>query len=647
MCGIAGWFDVHGRSSPDQGLIKAMADSIRHRGPDGDGFHFEPGLALAHRRLAIIDLDTGQQPMETENGRVVVVFNGEIYNYRSIREGLIGRGHRFTTQSDTEVLLRAWMEWGPGCVDHLQGMFAFALWDRQSQSLFLARDRLGEKPLYYCILRDESLLFASELKALLVDPRVQRKIDPCAVEEYFSFGYIADPRTIYCDVRKLEAGHSLTFTRGSAPRLRQFWDATPLVHEDRGLACAADELRQQLQSSVVAQLVADVPVGTFLSGGVDSSAVTALAASRVPDSLNSFTIGFSDPKFDERQHAREVALRYHVRQFTSEASGNETDLVEELPKIFDEPFGDSSALPTLLLAKLASTTVKVALSGDGGDELFAGYRRYFFHNREESLRGVMPAQARKVIFGNLAKIYPQLDWLPRPLRARQTFRELSCSSAEGYFHNVSVLDDDTREKLFSPSFARELSGYRASEVISKHMAKAPTDDPVTAAQYVDIKTWLVSDILTKVDRTSMSCGLEVRVPMLDEHLVRWSLGLPLSMKLSRRDGKIVLKRALEPLLPQNILYRKKQGFSVPLASWFRGSLGRELAISLTNSSLCSEYLDTGFAQHLLSCHQKGWRDYSRALWLIWMFMGFLETTHVRGGYRLTPPSVHDSLTQSV
>jgi asparagine synthase (glutamine-hydrolysing) len=627
MCGIAGWFDTQGDRPADRSLIKSMADSIRHRGPDGEGFHFEPGLALAHRRLAIIDLNTGQQPMFSSDEQIVIVFNGEIYNYRELQQQLEGRGYKFVTCSDTEVIINAWKAWGSRCVEYLQGMFAFALWDRQKKTLFLARDRLGEKPLYYSLLRDGSLIFGSELKALLVDPRLERKIDPCAVQDFFSLGYVADPKTIYQGVKKLAAGHCLIIEKGRAPRENQFWDAVPIEFSSGDLNSVADELRDRLQSSVKAQLIADVPVGSFLSGGVDSSAITAMAALQVAGALNAFTIGFDDPRFDERQYANSVAQRYGVRQYSEVASADDFGIVSKIPGIFDEPFGDSSALPTLILAELASRTVKVALSGDGGDELFAGYRRYFFHNREERVRGLLPAGARRAVFGTLGRIYPQFDWLPRPFRARQTFRELSCDAAEGYFHNVSILNEDVCASLFSSALRNDVAGYRTVDIFSNLMKNAPSDDPITVAQYVDIKTWLVGDILTKVDRTAMSVGLEVRVPMLDGDFVRWSLGLPKLFKLSGDTGKLILKRALEPLLPKNILYRQKQGFSIPLSRWFKGPFGEAFEQELDTRGQLEQFIDVRAARQLLQQHRNGWADNSRALWLLWMFNGFLTQTH--------------------
>ncbi|HVZ70374.1 MAG TPA: XrtA/PEP-CTERM system amidotransferase [Rhizomicrobium sp.] len=626
MCGICGWFDTAGERPPSKGLIKAMNDAIYHRGPDGEGFHFAPGIAFGHRRLAIIDLSTGDQPKFDESGNVCITFNGEIFNYRELRKELQDKQHRFITSSDTEVILEAWKQWGRDCVNYLSGQFAFVLWDAKERTLFLARDRLGEKPLYYSFLPDRTFIFGSELKALAQHPDLPRRIDPCAIEEFFALGYICDPRTIYEGVEKLPAGHTLTITRGKAPILAQYWDPKPGRNDCKSLDDAAHQLLDRLAAAVKSQLVADVPVGAFLSGGTDSSATMALMAKACNHPVECFTIGFDNPKYDERPYAAQVAQRYGGRQHVETMTGYETDTVELLPGIFDEPFGDSSALPTYEVARLARKHVTVSLSGDAGDELFAGYRRYAFHSREEHLRGLLPQSVRGPLFGFLGNIYPQIDWAPRMFRARQTFRELSHDTAHGYFHNVSVLADDLRAQLFSDRLRKDLGGYCAADVIARHMKNAPMDDVVGIAQYIDLKTWLVGDILVKVDRTAMANSLETRVPMLDPGFVEWSLGLKPEFKLKNGEGKRVLKRALEPLLPHELLYRAKQGFSVPLADWFRGPLGEHfrLAMQTPGGLAASGYFDTGFIDTMVAQHRGGLRDHSRTLWLLWMFQRFLE-----------------------
>jgi asparagine synthase (glutamine-hydrolysing) len=630
MCGIAGWFDIAGERPPDRALIRAMTDAIRHRGPDGEGFYFAPGLGLGHRRLAVIDLATGDQPMSSADGSATIVFNGEIYNFRELRSELAARGHRFVTESDTEVILHAWREWGEACLARFTGMFAFALWDEPSRTLFLARDRLGEKPLYYAMLADQTVLFGSELKALLVQPDLPRRIDPCAMEEFFALGYIAEPRTIYRDVLRLPAGTSLSLRRASKPELNSYWQPVARAPVTGNADSVADALIEKLTAVVKAELVSDVPIGAFLSGGVDSSGTAALMAQSAGVPINCFTIGFEDRGFDETRFAADVAARYGANHVVQRMRGTETDFVSRLPRIFDEPFGDSSALPALALMELARKHVTVALSGDAGDEVFAGYRRYAFHAREERVRHLVPARGRAALFGTLARAYPQLDWAPRFLRLRHTFEELSLDGLHGYFANLSVTDDATRRTLFSPSLKRSLGGYHAVDVIKHHWAQAPDRDPIALAQYVDLKTWLPGDILTKVDRTAMACSLEVRVPMLDHRFVEWALGLPTALKIVRGERKFVLKRAFERLVPREVLYRPKQGFSVPLASWFRGALGEAFRrdISGPTGLAASGYFDVTIVESLIAEHRSGHRDHSRTLWLLWMFQSFLAEVHV-------------------
>ncbi len=639
MCGIAGWFDVKGERPPDRGLVKAMSDAIAHRGPDGEGFYFAPGVGFGHRRLAVIDLVTGDQPMFSTDGSVCIIFNGEIYNFKALRNKLQLKGHRFVSQSDTEVIINAWKEWGRDCVTRLTGMFAFALWDQREKTLFLARDRLGEKPLYYSMLADQTLVFGSELKALLVHPLLKREIDPKAVEEFFALGYIAEPRTIYSAVQKLPAGSTLLVRRGQEPDLRGYWDPKPAVISPGELASLEDSLVERLGAIVASQLVADVPVGAFLSGGVDSSGTMALMAKASSGPIAAFTIGFNDADHDETSYARKVAERYHAHHIVERMHGTESDFVERLPEIFDEPFGDSSALPAYVLMQLARKSVTVALSGDGGDELFAGYRRYAFHAREESIRRLVPQAIRQPVLGFMADLYPQMDWAPRFMRASHTLRELSLSSLMGYFWNVSVVDDEQRSALFSARLREALNGYHASDVLNRHAQNAPTDDPVTLAQYLDLKTWLPGDILVKVDRTAMACSLEVRVPMLDHTFVDWALGLPLACRQSNGHSKVLLKRAFERLVPREVLYRPKQGFSVPLAAWFRGPLGEHFRARLRSKSdfAAGDHLNRQSVEALISQHQSGRYDHSRVLWLVWMFEAFMEREQCAGSPPVRQP----------
>jgi asparagine synthase (glutamine-hydrolysing) len=444
-------------------------------------------------------------------------------------------------------------------------------------------------------------------------------------------GYIAEPRTIYRSVKRLAPGTYLLARKGrELATPKAYWDATAKPVSG-GAKQLEDSLVEKLGAATKAQLVADVPVGAFLSGGTDSSATAALMAKASPEPIHCFTIGFEDKRFDETRYARMVAERYGARHEVDIATSGDLDSVHLLARIFDEPFGDSSALPTYLLARMAAKRVKVALSGDGGDELFAGYRRYAFHVREEAVRRFLPAPIRSALFGIPARIYPQLDWAPRFLRARHTLEELGAGTADGFFMNLSVIEDRDRLALYAKPMRDGLGDYRASDLIKSWMAKAPTTDPLASAQYVDVKTWLPGDILTKVDRAAMASGLEVRVPMLDHDFVDWALGLPESVKLAGGEGKVVFKRALERLVPREVLYRPKQGFSVPLADWFRGDFGLAFdgAVKRSAGTELPQFVNIKTVQALLDQHRRGSRDNSRTLWLVWMFERFLSEVHSR------------------
>lgn len=625
MCGITGIFDTTGKAEIDWRALSVMNESQFHRGPDEGGIHVEPGLGFGHRRLSIIDLSSGQQPLFNEDNSVVVVFNGEIYNFVDLMPELKALGHTFRTHCDTEVIVHAWEEWGEDCVHRFRGMFAFALWDRSKQTLFLARDRLGVKPLYYSLLPDGMFLFGSELKALSAHPGLKREIDPCAVEEYFAYGYIPEPRTIFKSAQKLSPGHCLTLTRGKPlPKPQKYWDIPfksvgPISEVD-----AEQELIARLKEAVKIRLVAEVPLGAFLSGGVDSGAVVAMMAELSKEPVNTCSIAFTDPRFNEAEYAAKVANRYHTQHNTGQVDPDDFALIDRLAMLYDEPYADSSALPTYRVCELAKKSVTVALSGDGGDENLAGYRRYRFHMSEEKLRSFLPLGVRRPLFGWLGAIYPKADWAPRVFRAKNTFEALARDSVEGYFHSVSLLGDNLRSRLFSASFVKELQGYRAVEVLKSHAAHSPTDDPISFVQYLDMKTYLPGDILTKVDRASMAHALEVRVPLLDHKFVEWTSGLPSGYKLHDGEGKYIFKKALASHLPDDILYRPKMGFAVPLASWFRGPLKNRMRQSVLGSRLADcGIFNRDFLIHLVDEHEAGRRDYSAPLWSLLMFDAFL------------------------
>jgi asparagine synthase (glutamine-hydrolysing) len=629
MCGIAGIFDYRGRRDADRRLLRRMTDIIVHRGPDGDGFHYAPGVGLGHRRLAIVDLAGGDQPIYNEDHTVCIVYNGEIYNFQPLMTELSALGHVFRTRCDTEVIVHAWEEWGEACLDRFNGMFAFALLDERRETLFLARDRLGEKPLYYSFLSDGRLLFASELKSLLCCPQLDRRLDPQAVEEFFALGYIPDPRSIYSGVHKLAPAHCLLIRRGEdPPQPHAYWQLRFVDGSATRKEEAEEELISRLHQSVRMRMIADVPLGAFLSGGVDSSAVVAMMAGLQAEPVSTFSISFGTKGFDESPYAAMIAGRYDTDHHLRAVDPDSFDLLDRLAAIYDEPFGDSSALPTLRVCAVARENVTVALSGDGGDEVFAGYRRYRWHCVEERLRRVIPQGLRGPLFGALGALYPKLDWAPRPLRAKATLEELARDTDEAYFASVSVCSDDLRRRLFSPALTAELQGYNAIEVLKEHMTQCGSEDPLSRVQYADIKTYLPGDILTKVDRASMASSLEVRVPLLDHTLVEWAARLAPQLKLRGREGKYVFKSALEPYVPPEILYRPKQGFAVPLAAWFRGPLRRRLRETLSGPALCDSGLfDVAAITALLDQHQSGERNHSAALWTLSMFESFLRRIH--------------------
>jgi asparagine synthase (glutamine-hydrolysing) len=626
MCGIVGIFDMRQMRDIDLPLLTRMNETQHHRGPVEGGVHRERGVGFGHRRLSIIDLSSGQQPLFNEDHSVVVVFNGEIYNFVALMEELTRLGHTFRTRCDTEVIVHAWEEWGEACVERFRGMFGFALWDRNSQTMFLARDRLGIKPMYCALLDDGMFLFGSELKALMSIPGLSRELDPCAVEEYFAYGYVPEPRTIFKSAFKLQPGHTLTLKAGGAmPAQKKFWDVPFKPHAPMTGEEAEQELIVKLRDAVQSHMVADVPLGAFLSGGVDSSAVVAMMAGMSSEPVNTCSIGFNDQAYDESEYAAEVAKQYKTSHYRETVDKDDYGLIDTLARLYDEPYADSSAIPTYRVCELARKRVTVALSGDGGDENFAGYRRYRYAMAEERVRSALPASLRKPMFGFLGNVYPKADWAPRMFRAKTTFEALARDLVDGYFHGVSVMPDRVRAQLFSDGFKRSLQGYSAIEVMRGHAANSPTDDPLSIIQYVDMKTWLPGDILTKVDRASMAHALEVRVPLLDHEFVEWASGVPSSLKLRGQEGKYLLKKSLEPHLSHDILYRDKMGFSIPLASWFRGPLRDHVRQALLGPTLADTgFFNMPFLKEMVEQHQSGRRDYTAPMWTLLMFEAFLR-----------------------
>ncbi|MBY0336534.1 MAG: asparagine synthase (glutamine-hydrolyzing) [Acetobacteraceae bacterium] len=625
MCGLVGIFEPLRPATPSLGRLRAMADAVSHRGPDGEGFHAEPHLGLGHRRLSFVDLAAGAQPMATPDGEVTVAFNGEIYNHGSLRRELEALGHRHRTRSDTECLLHGWRAWGPGLLDRLTGMFAIALWDRGKGELLLARDRLGEKPLHYAPLPEGGLGFASELGALFALPAVSRGIDPAAIEDYLALGYIPDPATAYAGIRRLPAAHMLLLRRGRALELapRRYWQAPRRAARTSDAAPAA--LANRLEMAVRGQLMADVPIGAFLSGGVDSASVVALAAPALATSgqcLSTFTIGFPGPD-DERPAAAELAARFATRHEAEAGPDDYLAAADEVAAIFQEPFGDHSAVPTLAVCRLARRRVKGALSGDGGDEVFGGYRRHRFHVLASAARRLLPAPVRREVVGRLASLYPKLDRAPRWLRAKHTLTEISLDAAVAYYRSAAKLQDEARRGLLSAPLRAALDGHDPSARFAALIGEADPDDPLLQAQYADIHTYLPGDILVKTDRTSMAVSLELRAPLLDHGLVSWGMSLPARDKMRGGHGKRVLREAMAGRLPADLLWGRKRGFADSLAPAFRAR-AEELSRRLSRPALRdAALLDAGAVRRLVEEHASGARDHAQPLWQLLVLEAWL------------------------
>src|SRR5882762_506230 len=631
MCGIAGIFCVNSSRLVDPAQIDRMASAIRHRGPD-DGAHYVSGpVGLGHRRLSIIDLKTGSQPMLSEDGSLAIVFNGEIYNFHSLREQLAAKGYRFRTTSDTEAILYAYDAFGEDCVRHLRGMFAFAIWNARSSELFLARDRLGIKPLYYS-WDGSRLAFGSEIKAILEDGKDGRQIDLEAVDDYLTYLYVPSPKTIFRDIRKLPPATTLTVSARGL-RTSSYWDVSFECGDGRSESEYIEELVERVRDSVRVHLVSDVPVGAFLSGGIDSSAVVSFIAEILGRPVITSSIGFGERAYDELPYARQMAQLLHTDAYEKIVRADAVDILDSLVWHYDEPFADSSMVPTYYVSQVARERATVALSGDGGDEAFAGYERYQFDLFENRIRGWLPASIRGPLFGALGGIYPKADWLPRPLRGKTLLTSLSLSGERGYFRTMTWMDARLRARIYRPEFQRALQGYDPFTVLEPHFARTKGWDPLSRIQYVDMKSYLPDDILTKVDRASMAHSLEVRVPLLDHEVIEFAAKIPPGLRIRGGQGKYIFKKALASRLPREILYRRKMGFTVPLAEWFRGPLRTIFEEQvLEDGAFTSHLLDPAGIRSLWTGHQRGTHNFATQLWALLVFE--------RWGRRFAPSMSH-------
>jgi asparagine synthase (glutamine-hydrolysing) len=605
MCGICAVCVEDPRATADVALAEAMTRSLAHRGPDGHGLHVDGPVALGHRRLSIIDLATGDQPIYNEDRSVSVVFNGEIYNYQELRGELQRRGHCFSTESDTEVIVHQYEEDGDRCLDAFNGMFAFALWDARRRRLLAARDRYGEKPVYYCI-RGGRLLLASELKAILVDASIPRHVDLAALDDYLSYGYIPAPRTIFAGIQKLPAGHYLVWERGQLTIHTFSRDAAP-TDVRRSEEEWVQMLLSALDDSIRLRLRSDVPIGAFLSGGVDSNGIVALASRQLSKPLQTFSVGFGEADFDELALARLTAKRYGTDHHEIVVTDADISELANLVQHFDEPFGDPSMVPTYYIAREARRFVKVCMSGDAGDEVFGGYEHYQQALRHERLDRTLPRPLRRGI-GSLGAA------LPDHVIGKGWMQRLGAERATRYHRQLGIFDADERVQLLRPEVA-------ASVCRRPHLFEpffmGPTRDLLATCQLVDQKTYLPEDVLVKVDRAAMRCALEVRIPFLDYRVVELANAMPATMKVCGATQKYVLRRLLRDVVPVEVLAGPKRGFGIPIRHWFRGELKRYARDRLLGTSSRSrEYILPGAVERLLGAHERGGRDLSERIWTL-------------------------------
>jgi asparagine synthase (glutamine-hydrolysing) len=612
MCGIAGHVSV---DHPNAGLVRRMCELIEHRGPDGSGFHDDEQAALGMRRLAIIDIAGSEQPVYNEDRTVAAVFNGEIYNYQKLRSDLIRHGHRFTTGGDSECLVHLYEEHGDDLVHWLRGMFAFAIWDAPQRRLMLARDRVGKKPLFW---RDDgtSLVFGSELKSLVADPAVVRSLDLVALHHYLTYQYVPAPWSIYQGIQKLPPGHIAVWQDG-VTKVTRYWRLDCTESAVASVPEAAEQLRELLLEATRIRMISERPLGAFLSGGVDSAAVVAAMSRQMPEPVKTFCIGFEDSRFDERAYARQVARHYGTEHHEYVVTPTALDILPKLAWHFDEPFADSSAIPSFYVAEISSKNVTVVLTGDGGDESFGGYRRY------ELMRQAARIPMSRFSRPGLRRIGSSLvlrSTSGSPIKSAGRILELLAEPGPTrYARLISYFTPEQKLELYSDALREELCMVDSYSIVEQALADSRARSEVARVMEVDVNTYLPGDLLAKVDITTMACSLEARSPFLDHHLMEWAAHLPGRLKVRSGTTKYLLKQAMAPWLPADLLTRPKQGFGVPLASWLRNDL-RELSRDVLTDRMARS---RGLFRHqvvsrLLDEHDRG-RDHSARIWALIQF----------------------------
>lgn len=611
MCGIAGIYGPEGKMTAEERrqMIGRMCDVIRHRGPDDVGHYIDGGLALGMRRLSIIDLSTGHQPLSNEDGTIWIVFNGEIYNFAELRSDLESRGHFFRTRTDTETIIHLYEEEGEDCVKKLRGMFAFAIWDQRERKIVLARDRVGKKPLHFTLV-GETFLFGSEIKSLLQHPEVKREVDLESISDYLSFGYVPDPATAFRGISKLPPGHTLVYQNGLI-RTNCYWD---FVYDDAAREPHSSEqdyvvrLRELIEEAVRLRLVSDVPLGAFLSGGIDSSTVVGMMSRIMDRPVKTFSIGFTEGEFDELKYARMTARHFGTEHHEFVVTPDVCQLVEEIVWHHDEPFADASSIPSYVVSMMAREHVTVALSGDGGDELFAGYERYLVH-REREVFERTPAWLRQNLFLRASHL------LPRAAYGKNYLRNISLEAGARYVDSLSYFNPQAKESLLAKATRSALANHDGAAWFRQLFDLPTSSESLDHLLYLDSKTYLPGDILTKVDRMSMAHSLEARVPLLDHKLIEFVQAIPAHLKLHGRETKYILKKAVQGLIPDEVINRSKHGFGVPLRKWFNRELRELLHDTLTDKRARERgLLNQRAVRALIGEHQRGRRDNSIHLW---------------------------------